>query len=111
MTWAFLIDANLPFALIKALDGAGYHAIHVLDLELADSDDDVIWQVAADRGLVIVSKDSDFADKASAAEPGPPVVWIRVGNTRKTALLCTFVKHLADIVAALERSERLIEVR
>jgi hypothetical protein len=42
--------------------------------------------------------------------PGPSVVWVRLGNTRRAALLKRFDAELLTIVAALERGETLIEL-
>ena len=83
MTWAFLIDAHLPRALANALAKEGYRASHAFDLGMMDCDDTVMWAVATNRSFVIVSKDSDFADMAIRDSAGPPVVWLRIGNTRK----------------------------
>jgi predicted nuclease of predicted toxin-antitoxin system len=41
---------------------------------------------------------------------GPAVVWVRVGNTTRQALLTRFVAILPTIIAALERGETVIEV-
>jgi len=41
---------------------------------------------------------------------GPAVVWIRLGNTRKQALLQWLESLFAEIVATLEQGERLIEI-
>lgn len=41
---------------------------------------------------------------------GPPVVWLRVGNTMRDLLLRIVSAALPDIVAALESGETLVEV-
>jgi len=41
---------------------------------------------------------------------GPAVVWLRLGNTRRAALLARVEAELPAIVAALERGETLIEI-
>ena len=61
--------------------------MHVFDLDLAGADDRLIWTRAADKGAVIVTKDEDFALRRTLEETGPDVVWLRLGNTRKDALL------------------------
>ena len=43
-------------------------------------------------------------------EGGPPVVWIRLPNTRRRDLLVWFERALPQISQALERGETLIEV-
>ena len=61
MILRFLIGACLPAALARAMDAAGYPAVHVFDLGMARDDDIDIWRLAATRGEVVVSKDADFA--------------------------------------------------
>ena len=111
MTWSFLIDANLPVALARAISAAGHKAVHVSDLGFEQRDDIDIWQLAGGRGEVVVSKDADFADLANLDAPGQRVVWLRMGNTRKQHLLARFQVLLPDIVAALDAGETLVEVR
>ena len=48
--------------------------------------------------------------RKTLADVGPTVIWIRLPNTRRRALLAWFETALPDILAALERGEPLIEV-
>jgi len=59
---------------------------------------------------VIVSKDEDFAQRKVLQNAGPPIVWIRLPNTRRRELLVWFEGVLPAIINALERGESLIEV-
>jgi predicted nuclease of predicted toxin-antitoxin system len=43
--------------------------------------------------------------------PGPAVVWLRVGNTSRRALLDWFTPLLPAILRDLQEGERLVEVR
>lgn len=104
----FLIDAQLPPALARWLAGLGHEAAHVF-VGLAGADDRLIWARAAETGAVIVTKDEDFALRRTLEAGGPAVVWLRLGNTRKAALLSWFARLLPDVLAALERGETLIE--
>lgn len=111
MTWRFLIDANLPAALARAIHSAGYSAVHVDDLG-KDQDDDVdIWIAAAQRNEVVVSKDADFVLLAQTSDGAQAFVWLRMGNTRKRALIVRVLDAMPEIVSALESGERIIEVR
>ena len=60
-------------------------------------------------GAVIVTKDEDFAIRRLLAG-GPAIVWLRLGNTRRAALLTRIESEWPAIIAALERGETLIEV-
>lgn len=81
----FLVDAQLPPALVRWLSGQGYEAAHVFDHGLAGASDRLIWKRAADTGAVIITKD-EFALRRTLEDIGPAVVWLRLGNTRKAAL-------------------------
>ena len=79
------------------------------DRGLASTSDDVIRDYASGVGAVIVTKDEDFAVRRLLTD-GPAVVWLRVGNTRRAALLSRVEAELPAIVAALERGEILVEI-
>jgi predicted nuclease of predicted toxin-antitoxin system len=48
--------------------------------EFAVASDRAIWDFAASKGFVIVSKDTDFYNFTTVYGPPPKVVWLRVGN-------------------------------
>ena len=73
--------------------------------------DNPIWLRAVATQAVILSKDEDFAEWVRRGRPGPPVVWLRVGNTSRRALLIWFTAFLPSIINDLQRGERLVEVR
>ena len=56
-----------------------------------------------------MTKDEDFAVHHILSS-GPAVVSLRVGNTRRAALLDRMERELNAIVAALQRGEALVEV-
>ena len=107
----FLIDTNLPKALSHWINSKGHSSEHVLDLNLAQAKDNVVWRRAQATDAVIVSKDEDFADLVRRSTEGPQVVWLRTGNgTRRDLLL--FLEPLWNVIEArLVTGERLIEVR
>jgi predicted nuclease of predicted toxin-antitoxin system len=106
----FLVDAQLPPALARWIASQGHMAEHVTDLRMTDASDRSIWQLAMQTKAVIVSKDADFVTLASVEEQGPPVIWIRLGNTRRRELLDWFSPLFPKILALLEQGERLIEI-
>lgn len=108
----FLVDAQLPPALARWLSAQGYPAEHVVDLGLDAVADRLIWQWAEREGAVIVTKDEDFALwRIAHPRQTPQVVWLRIGNTRRSELLHRIEPLLPQIVDGLERGEALIEVR
>jgi predicted nuclease of predicted toxin-antitoxin system len=106
----FLVDAQLPAALAQWLVTEGHAAEHVSDKQMQSASDSAIWDFAIEAGAVIITKDEDFARRRTLADAGPAVVWIRLPNTRRRALLIWFAAAAPEIVAALERGEMLVEV-
>jgi predicted nuclease of predicted toxin-antitoxin system len=41
---------------------------------------------------------------------GPAVVWVRIGNTTKRALMDSFAQKLPAIIVALERGDTIVEI-
>jgi predicted nuclease of predicted toxin-antitoxin system len=58
----FLLDANLPRSATSVAKQAGDEAAHVSEVGLADAPDHVIATYARTHGLVLVTRDLDFAD-------------------------------------------------
>jgi predicted nuclease of predicted toxin-antitoxin system len=106
----FLVDAQLPPALARWLSDRGHDATHVMDHGMTAASDREIWQHAQRSDAIIVSKDEDFANLAALHQDGPRVVWLRVGNTTRHALLAWLATLLPQIEQALASGERLIEV-
>jgi predicted nuclease of predicted toxin-antitoxin system len=107
----FLVDNQLPSALAKMLVSRGHEAIHVLDVRLDTATDTEIWKYAAANSLVLITKDEDFPQRASRSDASVQVVWVRLGNCRKTALLSAFDSVLSQMQAALEAGNRVVEIR
>ncbi|WP_105431112.1 DUF5615 family PIN-like protein [Neorhizobium sp. T6_25] len=106
----FLVDAQLPPALARWLVERGHDAEHVTDCGLQSAPDAEIWDFAAASGAVVVTKDEDFAQRKALSQSGPPIVWVRLPNSRRRDLLAWFQRALPNIIDALERGETLIEV-
>jgi predicted nuclease of predicted toxin-antitoxin system len=107
----FLVDAQLPPALARLLADYGHEAEHVVDIGPADATDSDLWRYALANDAVIVTKDEDFANRVAAVDEAPAVIWIRVGNTRRAALLAWFEPHIERVVEMVRAGDRLVELR
>jgi predicted nuclease of predicted toxin-antitoxin system len=107
----FLVDANLPPALARWLASQGHEAQHVGDLGLEAMTDRAIWQRAVQLGACIVTKDEDFAVLQALDRDGPAVVWIRIGNAVRRVLLERLPQLWPAVVSAINRGEKIVEVR
>ena len=75
-------------------------------------DDSPVWVYALDHEAIIVTKEEDFPHRQSQSQKDSPViVWLRIGNTSRKALLEWFAPLLPRIEALIENGDRLVEVR
>ncbi len=107
----FLVDNQLPPALVRFLRTRGHDAIHVADANLDSATDLQIWNFASENDSVIISKDEDFLHLSTSNQPGPAFVWVRLGNCRTDALLAAFESVLLELVKSLDAGDRIVEVR
>lgn len=101
----------MPPALARLLNVHGHLAEHVNDIGPGDATDRDLWRYALDHQAVIVTKDEDFANMVAIGGKTPSVVWVRVGNTRRAALLAWFEPLIDQIVAMIHAGNRLVELR
>ncbi|HEX5085273.1 MAG TPA: DUF5615 family PIN-like protein [Blastocatellia bacterium] len=80
-----LFDQNLSSKLVKSLADLFPDSLHVKDLGMQQTDDRLIWERAKQDGLTIVSKDSDFYQKAVLFGHPPKVIWIKRGKPYKAS--------------------------
>lgn len=106
----FLVDAQLPPALARFLTSTGHQAEHVYDIGMGAVSDRAIWNYALQNNAVIITKDEDFVSLVNIYPNAPPVVWIRVGNIGKQALLQWIEPMMARIIGEIESGEKLIEI-
>ena len=106
----FLIDAQLPPALARFMEGEGHECAHVVEVGLVDAADGPIWNYAVANAAVVVTKDEDFPTRKAAGKGGPAVVWLRVGNCSNRALMQWLAPLWPAIVERLAQGEGLIEV-
>jgi predicted nuclease of predicted toxin-antitoxin system len=89
----------------------GYIAEHVNDTGLRDAAGLILWTYAIEQGAVLVSKNEDFRDMLILRGSPPAVVWVRVGNARRQALLEWFQPLNARVVSLIESGDDLIGLR
>jgi len=107
----FLIDAQLPPGLARALTQAGYPSRHLQDIGMLAASDRAIWEYAVRESTVIITKDGDFTGFPKPGLGSAAVVWLRVGNTARDPLVQWLLPLMPEIAAALEAGEMLLEIR
>jgi len=98
---ALLIDENLPRGLNLPTT---LPVTHATDLGRSRTDTQ-LWEHAR----VILTKDTDFSDRAMLQPPPPWVVWCKLGNLRRKALADT-LRRTWPTIEALLPDHRLITI-
>lgn len=107
----FLVYNQLPVALAHWLKKRGVDAVHVLDLELGQSTDRVIWHAAADEQRIVISKDEDFVILASRPGDQGRLLWLRIGNCRTFDLIKRLESSWTRISEEFQKGCRIVELR
>ena len=107
----FIVDAQLPPALARALTQGGFRATHVFDMGFSSMPDLAIWDLARKQDASIITKDEDFAIFRTMKQSGPAVVWLRIGNTANDFLIPWLLPLMPQVVAAIKAGDTLIELR
>ena len=72
-----LFDENLSHHLIEALSDSYPGSTHVRNVGLEEADDQTIWSYDAEHDDVIVTKDSDFPERALVEGEPPKILWLQ----------------------------------
>ena len=88
----------------------GIEAEAVRSVGLLDAEDEEIFAAARSAGVVVMSKDADFARLVERHGPPPQIVWITCGNTSNRELRRTLKATLHEARELLEAGEPLVEV-
>jgi predicted nuclease of predicted toxin-antitoxin system len=107
----FLVDAQLPPALAQTLRSAGHLAEHVYEIGMKDASDVSVWDYAFKSEAAILTKDEDFVDMFRRRASGPPIIWLRIGNSSTRALLAWLMPLFPAVLDRLEAGDLLIEIR
>jgi predicted nuclease of predicted toxin-antitoxin system len=85
-----LLDENLTPRLIPRLSESYPGSAHVNDLLAKGTPDTWVWAEAGRLGFALLSKDSDFRERAFLHGGPPKVIWLSVGNAG-TAVIATLL--------------------
>ncbi|WP_300682193.1 DUF5615 family PIN-like protein [Nocardioides sp.] len=97
----FLVDAQLPRRLARALNELGHDAIHTLDLPKRNATPDSDIAALADReSRIVVTKDVDFLNSHLVSGTPRRLFRVLTGNINNSELLALIE---ANIVAIEER--------
>jgi predicted nuclease of predicted toxin-antitoxin system len=106
-----LFDQNLSSRLPAQLADLFPESAHVRLLAMDRASDTEIWVYARRYGFVIVTQDSDFAERSKLLGAPPNVVWLRCGNSTPQEIEAALRSHSTAIVElSKENAPSFIEI-
>jgi predicted nuclease of predicted toxin-antitoxin system len=109
MIW---LDAHLSPRVARWIrEELGQEAQHVREITLREAEDEEIFKRAKQEGVVVMTKDKDFADLVARLGPPPAVIWLRCGNTSEERLKQILAAHLNEALEFAAIGEALVEIR
>lgn len=107
----FLIDAQLPTQLATHLSGKGFPASHIFEHLDPQAEDIEIAQLANRLQCCVISKDTDFVSLVERRLLDQTLVQVRLPNLKKPELLSRVDLAWPDVVSAVRRKARIVEIR
>lgn len=108
MIW---VDAHLSPALAHRITAEFQHPTQaVRDLGLRQPKDPEIFAAVRQAGVIIISKDTDFAEMVERLGPPPHVIWLTCGNTSNAALREILKDALPKALELIGQGEQLVEI-
>jgi len=108
-----LLDANLPRSMVAVVQKASHACTHVRDTALAAAADAQIADHVRRAGLVLVTRDFDFADTRNyPPEQYAGLVVFRLPDTATAGTICDLAEQFlaqADVIAALPGRLAVVE--
>ena len=102
----FLVDAQLPFRLVRWLRTQGHDAVHTNELPGGNRIGDAeINAVAIRDGRVVVTKDEDFVDSFLLNREPRKLLLVTTGNIHNAKLERLFQSNLEGIVRELDAND------
>jgi predicted nuclease of predicted toxin-antitoxin system len=99
----FLVDAQLPPRLARALVDAGHDAVHTFELPEGNrSTDRTVAEAADGEDRVLITKDGDFRDSHRLRTSPRRLLIVTTGNIGNDELLALFEANLSLLVSALD---------
>jgi len=99
-----LLDENLSDRIVYRIIDLYPDSEHVKTLALTNTDDGIIWEYAKTNGFVIVSKDSDFHQRALLYGHPPKFIYLRIGNGL-TSKIIQILRANFDTITLFENRE------
>jgi predicted nuclease of predicted toxin-antitoxin system len=108
MIW---VDAHISPAVAQWVSAElGHPATSVRDLGLRNAKDKDIFAAARQANVIVMTKDSDFAEMVERLGPPPSVIWLTCGNTNNAALRDVLKTTLPRAIDLINKGDKLVEI-
>lgn len=102
----FLVDAHLPFGLVKWLKKRGHNTIHTSELPKKNKTEDTeLIRRSIKENRIIISKDEDFLKHFILKGEPSKLLLLTMGNITNKELLSLFRKNIDHLENALEENK------
>lgn len=106
-----LLDENLSRRAVAFLVEAYPESTQVAILGLERASDWEIWEYAKTNDFVIVTKDADFFEMSNLYGQPPKIVWLKICNQSKAAIINSLLtKKDAIEMALIDENKACIEI-
>ncbi len=99
-----LLDENLSDRIISRIADLFPGSTHIKTVDLSKADDLVVWEWAKQHEFTIVSKDTDFHQRAILFGHPPKFIWLRVGNC-ETSLITNLLRSRYQVIRKFIENE------
>lgn len=106
------LDAQLPPSLAQWIT-ENFQEIEcpaLREIGLRDATDHQIFEAARTQDVIVMTKDSDFAQLVSDKGTPPKIIWITCGNTSNAKMRDILNKTLQDALYYLHKDEPIVEI-
>ena len=105
------VDAHLsPEIAVWITNRFGVAAFALRDVGLRDAEDAEIFEAARAQGVIVITKDRDFADLVNRYGTTPQIIWLTCGNTSNARLKEILSLTLLQALKFLRSGEALVEI-
>ncbi|MBM9546979.1 DUF5615 family PIN-like protein [Leptospira sp. 201903074] len=99
-----LYDANLSPNLVEHLSDIFPNSEHVFSLGI-ESSDELIWEKASEKNLIIVTKDNDFNKILEKKGFPPKIIQIKRGNCNTSSIVNLLKENSETIITFSKNPE------
>ncbi len=92
-----LLDENISDRIVQGITDEFPGSTHVKSAGLKEADARILWAWAKEHGFTIVSKDTDFNQRAIVFGHPPKFIWLRVGKC-PTSLITDLLRSRHEII-------------